>query len=85
MKKKGSISYAKYGYIFSIPFVLAYLIFHLYPTLFTAIIGFTDLRGAGRTSFNFLKGSEIFDNYKIMGLQLYSTDDSGTFAFCLVY
>ena len=34
MKKKGSISYAKYGYIFSIPFVLAYLIFSLYPTLY---------------------------------------------------
>ena len=64
MKKKGSISYAKYGYIFSIPFVLAYLIFSLYPTLYTAIIGFTDLRGVGKTSWNFLKGSHFFDNYK---------------------
>ena len=64
MKKKGSISYAKYGYIFSIPFVLAYLIFSLYPTLYTAIIGFTDLRGVGKTSWNFLKGAHFFDNYK---------------------
>ena len=64
MKKKGSISYAKYGYIFSIPFVLAYLIFSLYPTLYTAIIGFTDLRGVGKTSWNFLKGTHFFDNYK---------------------
>ena len=64
MKKKGSISYAKYGYIFSIPFVLAYLIFSLYPTLYTAIIGFTDLRGVGKTEWNFLKLSHFFDNYK---------------------
>ena len=64
MKKKGSISYAKYGYIFSIPFVLSYLIFSLYPTLYTAVIGFTDLRGVGKTSWSFLKGTHFFDNYK---------------------
>ncbi len=64
MKKKGSISYAKYGYIFCIPFVVAYLIFSFYPTLYTLILGFTNLRGAGRTSWQFLKGSKIFDNYK---------------------
>jgi len=46
MRKKG-INYAKYGYYFSIPFVLAYLIFSLYPTIYTVIIGFTDLRGPG--------------------------------------
>ena len=64
MKKKGSISYAKYGYIFCIPFVVAYLIFSFYPTIYTFIIGFTDLRGAGRTSWHFLKLSKLFDNYK---------------------
>ena len=64
MKKKGSISYAKYGYIFCIPFVVAYLIFSFYPTLYTLIIGFTDLRGAGRTTWHFLKASKFFDNYK---------------------
>ncbi len=65
MSKKGSISYAKYGYFFSIPFIVAYLIFSLYPTLYTVIIGFTDLRGVGKTSWHFLKGSNFFDNYKI--------------------
>ena len=64
MNKKGSISYAKYGYIFSIPFILAYLIFSLYPTLYTVIIGFTDLKGVGKTTWHFLKGSAFFDNYK---------------------
>jgi len=74
MKKKGKISYAKYGYIFSIPFVLAYLIFSLYPTLYTAIIGFTDLRGVGKTSWSFLKGIHFFDNYKtILSLPTFHT------------
>ncbi|MGH0053155.1 MAG: carbohydrate ABC transporter permease [Sphaerochaetaceae bacterium] len=60
MRKK-SISYAKYGYLFSIPFVLAFLIFNFYPTLYTVIIGFTDLRGLGRTTFKFLENP--FQNY----------------------
>ena len=64
MKKKGRISYAKYGYIFSIPFIVAYLIFSLYPTLYTAVIGFTDLRGVGKTTWHFLKLSNFFENYK---------------------
>jgi len=64
MNKKGSISYAKYGYLFSLPFIIAYLIFSLYPTLYTVIIGFTDLRGVGKTSWHFLKASKFFDNYK---------------------
>ncbi|MCR4734815.1 MAG: sugar ABC transporter permease [Treponema sp.] len=62
MEKKKKISYAKYGYIFSIPFVVAYLIFSLYPTLYTALIGFTNLKGVGRTSWSFLSGN-IFANY----------------------
>lgn len=64
MEKKGKISYAKYGYIFSIPFIVAYLIFSFYPTLYTVIIGFTDLKGVGKTSWHFLKASKFFDNYK---------------------
>ena len=64
LEKRRSISYAKYGYIFCIPFVVAYLIFSFYPTLYTLIIGFTDLRGAGKTSWHFLKASKFFDNYK---------------------
>ncbi len=60
--RKNNISYAKYGYLFSIPFVLAFLIFNLYPTIYTVIIGFTDLRGLGRTTFKFLE--DPFENYK---------------------
>lgn len=45
MGKKKSVNYARYGYIFSIPFVIAYLVFQLYPVLYTVVIGFTDLEG----------------------------------------
>lgn len=57
-----SVSYAKYGYIFSLPFVLVFIIFSLYPIAFTAIIGFTDLKGVGRTDFNFLPN--LFQNFQ---------------------
>lgn len=62
MSKKGKINYAKYGYLFCIPFTLAWLIFSLYPTLYTAIIGFTDLHGVNASAIHFK--SDIFENYK---------------------
>ena len=53
-KLKG-ISYSKYGYLFSIPFVVAFLIFTLYPTIYTATLGFTDCRGVmGPDNYKFL-------------------------------
>ncbi len=61
MRRK-SVSYAKYGYIFCIPFVLAFLFFSLYPIIYTAVIGFTDFKGLGATSFHFLK-NEPFKNF----------------------
>lgn len=61
MRRKG-VSYARYGYIFSIPFILTYVIFHLYPLLFTTIIGFTDYKGIGKVKYKFLK--DIFQNFK---------------------
>ncbi len=57
-----SVSYAKYGYIFCIPFVLAFLVFSLYPIIYTTIIGFTDFKGLGRTDFNFL--ANPFQNFE---------------------
>ena len=66
MKRKKLVSYAKYGYLFSIPFVLAFLMFMCYPTIYTLILGFTDLKGAGRTDFHFLTeiGKPWYQNYK---------------------
>lgn len=59
---RGKINYSKYGYIFCIPFVVAYLIFSLYPTLYTAVIGFTDLQGVGHKALHLPKGG-FFGNY----------------------
>ncbi|MDD4079794.1 MAG: sugar ABC transporter permease [Eubacteriales bacterium] len=64
MKRKRRLSYAKYGYIFSIPFVAAFLIFSLYPTLYTAFIGFTDLKGLLKTSMNILE--DPFQNFRLI-------------------
>mgnify|MGYP003295566582 CR=1 FL=1 len=68
MKNHSKISYAKYGYYFVLPFFIAWLIFSLYPTLYTAIIGFTDLKGVNAKGWHFLtaKDGGIFNNYKII-------------------
>lgn len=55
MKRRKKSGYAKYGYLFSLPFMIAFLIFSLYPILYTAVIGFTDLKGLGVTDFHFLE------------------------------
>ena len=60
MRHKG-VSYAKYGYIFCIPFILAFLFFSFYPIIYTTVIGFTDLKGVGRTDFKFLENP--FQNF----------------------
>lgn len=62
MKKKKAYDYAKFGYLFSIPFAVAWLLFQLYPIGFTFLIGFTDLKGAGTKDFNILWDS-LFKNF----------------------
>ena len=62
-KQKNKISYAKYGYLFSLPFAIIYLIFHFYPTVYTAILGFTDCKGLGNTNWHFLTG-DIWKNFR---------------------
>jgi cellobiose transport system permease protein len=61
-KRRRSISYARYGYYFCIPFVVAFLIFSLYPTIYTAVLGFTDSKGLGNISWQFL--SDPFRNFE---------------------
>lgn len=63
MQRK-SVSYAKYGYIFSIPFVISFLIFSLYPIIYTAFIGFTDLKGLTKTDFKVLE--DPLQNFKLI-------------------
>jgi multiple sugar transport system permease protein len=60
-RKIKGVSYAKYGYMFCIPFMVVWLFFSLYPTIYTAIIGFTDLKGAATRTYKFLP--DLFANY----------------------
>ena len=60
--RKHSISYAKYGYIFCMPFVLAFLVFSLYPIIYTITISFSDLKGMGTASYNILP--DLLGNFK---------------------
>ena len=64
MKNKNLVDYGKYGYLFSIPFILAFLVFSLYPILFTFYIGFSDFAGMTATvkTSKFLV-SEPFKNF----------------------
>ena len=61
MRRKG-VSYAKYGYIFTLPFLITFLIFSLYPTLYTFFIGFTDMKGVIPSTPQILDNP--FQNYK---------------------
>ncbi len=66
MKQK-KLSYAKYGYFFCIPFTVAFLIFQLYPVLYTALIGFTGLKGLGKSITDPGMGiiwNDLFKNFK---------------------
>ena len=63
MKQQRTFSYAKYGYLFSIPFIIVFCLFNLYPTVYTAILGFTDCKGLGNTDWNFLV-EEPFKNFQ---------------------
>lgn len=64
-RKKLGHGYAKWGYIFSLPFIIAFLIFSLYPIVYTAVIGFTDLKGLGMTDIHFL-ADDPFKNFKLI-------------------
>lgn len=48
----------RWGYVFVLPFLLVYFTFHFYPTVYTFILSFTDLRGL-RSDFT-LVGLENF-------------------------
>ena len=62
-----SISYSKYGYLFVAPFFITFLIFGLYPIVFTFRTSMTDAVGWGKI----LKNSYVgFDNFK----QLFTPD-----------
>lgn len=62
MRNKKLVSYGKFGYIFSIPFILAFLVFSLYPIVYTLVIGFTNLEGLNPKNVHIL-WNEPFKNF----------------------
>lgn len=72
-KKKKSISYAKWGVIFILPFFVAYLIFTLYPQILTIIYSFNEYRKSG-VGVTYI-GPEFvgFDNF----VTLFTVNESG--------
>ena len=59
-KKRKSISYDKYGYLFVAPFFITFLIFQLYPIFFTFRTSLTDAAGWSKVLENSIIG---FDNF----------------------
>ena len=43
-KKSGSVSYSRYGYYFTLPFMISFCIFILVPIGYSIILSFTDLK-----------------------------------------
>ncbi len=58
--KRKSISYDKYGYLFVAPFFIVFLIFQLYPILFTFYTSVTDAAGWDKILNNKVIGFESF-------------------------
>lgn len=63
-KKRSLESYNNFGYVFLLPFFLAFLVFQLYPILYTVFLSFTDLHGFETTSnmVGFKNYLSIFNN-----------------------
>ena len=79
MKQRSTFSYAKYGYLFSIPFIIAFCIFNLYPTVYTAVLGFTDCKGLGNTDWNFLVDDPFKNFAQILKNPSFITSVKNTF------
>lgn len=81
-KRVKSVSYAKYGYIFCIPFVLAFCIFMLYPMATTISYAFSDFQGAQKfQSGQYSMLDKPFDNFRLLLFdnQLFIQSMSNTF------
>lgn len=75
---KKAYSYARFGYFFSIPFVIGYVIFSLYPILYTFSVAFSDLKGLTTREYNIL-WDDLFKNFKtILGLATFKTSIKNT-------
>jgi multiple sugar transport system permease protein len=83
-KKKHGFSYAKYGYLFSIPFVIAFLVFNLYPTIYTIVLGFTDSKGLGNITFHILKDDPWKNFRAVLNAPTFKTAVLNTFVLWIM-
>ncbi|MCL2486027.1 MAG: sugar ABC transporter permease [Oscillospiraceae bacterium] len=58
-----SVSYARYGVWFCVPFFLAFLLFSLWPVIYTVIVSISDYAGMFTRDFSVLK-TDIFRSYR---------------------
>ncbi len=83
MKRNKGVSYAKWGYIFSLPFVIAFLLFMLYPLIYTLVIGFTNMQGMMTPQLRILE--DPLANFKsILANQSFQVAVKNTFVIWIV-
>ncbi len=82
--KKHGFSYAKYGYLFSIPFFIAFLVFNLYPTIYTIVLGFTDSKGLGNITFHILKDDPWKNFRAVLNAPTFKTAVVNTFTLWIM-
>ena len=82
--KKHGFSYAKYGYLFSIPFFIAFLVFNLYPTIYTIVLGFTDSKGLGNITFHILKDDPWKNFRAVLSAPTFKTAILNTFTLWIM-
>lgn len=82
--KKHGFSYAKYGYLFSIPFFIAFLVFNLYPTIYTIVLGFTDSKGLGNITFHILKDDPWKNFRAVLNAPTFKTAILNTFTLWIM-
>ena len=64
IKKRKTLSYAKWGYLFILPFFIIYAIFQLYPMITTFVYAFQDVTKVGVSIVN--KGWNNFGNFTFL-------------------
>jgi len=64
IKKRKTLSYAKWGYIFILPFFIVYAIFQLYPMITTFVYAFQNVTKKGVSIVN--SGWNSFENFKFL-------------------
>lgn len=62
-KRRLGPRYSMYGYLFVAPFFIIFLIFQLYPLVYSVYLGFTDFAGLGKdVSFTWENYAELFED-----------------------